>query len=62
MAFNKQGSLLTTTGEDKDIRVWDTSDWSLKVTRPAHKRVNAIQFDNNSTKVLVADKFGDVYW
>ncbi|KAI8888112.1 WD40 repeat-like protein [Backusella circina FSU 941] len=61
IAFNKDGTLFTTTGEDKDIRVWETSDWSLKVSRPAHKRVNAIQFDNNSTKVLVADKFGDVY-
>lgn len=30
--------------------------------RPAYKRVNALTFDNASTKVIVADKFGDVYW
>ncbi|KAI9481103.1 MAG: WD40-repeat-containing domain protein [Benjaminiella poitrasii] len=61
MTFNKDGSLLATSGENKAICVWDTNDWSLKNTRPAYKRINALNFDNQSTKVLAADKFGDVY-
>ncbi|KAI8080124.1 WD40-repeat-containing domain protein [Gilbertella persicaria] len=61
VAFNKDGSLLATSGENKEICVWDTNDWSLKNTRPAYKRVNALRFDNASTQVVIADKFGDVY-
>ena len=29
--------------------------------REANKRVNALQFNNASTEIVVADKFGDVY-
>ncbi|KAI8378208.1 WD40-repeat-containing domain protein [Choanephora cucurbitarum] len=61
IAFNKDGSLLATSGENKEICVWNTSDWSLNSTRPAYKRINALQFNNDSTQIVVADKFGDVY-
>lgn len=33
IAFNKDGSLLVTSGENKAICVWNTSDWSLNVSR-----------------------------
>ncbi|KAI7905621.1 WD40-repeat-containing domain protein [Cokeromyces recurvatus] len=61
MAFNKDGSLLATSGENKEICVWNTNDWTLKNKRPAYKRINALKFNNNSTEVIAADKFGDVY-
>ncbi|OAD01116.1 hypothetical protein MUCCIDRAFT_112546 [Mucor lusitanicus CBS 277.49] len=61
MQFNKDGSLLATSGENKEVCVWDTKDWSLKFSRPAYKRVNAIAFNKDSTQLLAADKFGDVY-
>ncbi|KAG1404291.1 hypothetical protein G6F60_004437 [Rhizopus arrhizus] len=61
IAFSKDGSLLVTSGENKAICVWNTSDWSLNVSRTAYKRVNAIQFNNDATTVVAADKFGDVY-
>ncbi|KAI8982548.1 WD40-repeat-containing domain protein [Pilobolus umbonatus] len=61
LAFNKEGTLLASSGEDKEVRVWNTSDWTVKVARPAHKRVNALRFNNDSSIVVVADKFGDVY-
>jgi WD40 repeat protein len=31
--FNKDGSLLATSGENKQVCVWDTKDWSLKFSR-----------------------------
>ncbi|KAI7849575.1 WD40-repeat-containing domain protein [Circinella umbellata] len=49
------------TGDDKKINVYDTSNWSLKLSRVAHKRVNSFQFNNDSTEIVIADKFGDVY-
>ncbi|CEI97770.1 hypothetical protein RMCBS344292_11896 [Rhizopus microsporus] len=61
MNFNEDGSLFAASGENKKICVWDTKDWSLKLSRSAHKRVNALQFDSKATTVVVADKFGDVY-
>ncbi|KAI8367608.1 WD40-repeat-containing domain protein [Radiomyces spectabilis] len=61
VAFSNDGSLLATSGEDKIIRVFDTKDWSSKLTRNAHKRANAIRFDKAASQILVADKFGDVY-
>ncbi|KAI8979483.1 WD40-repeat-containing domain protein [Mycotypha africana] len=61
MVFNNNGSMLATSGENKEICVWDTTDWSLKLKRPAYKRINALDFDKNSTKIMAADKFGDVY-
>ena len=33
MSFNNDGSLLAATGDDKKINVYDTSDWSLKLSR-----------------------------
>ncbi|KAI9248000.1 WD40-repeat-containing domain protein [Phascolomyces articulosus] len=61
MTFNNDGSLLATTGDDKKINVYDTSDWSLKLSRVAHKRINSFQFNHASTEIIIADKFGDVY-
>lgn len=29
--------------------------------RPAYKRINAVHFDKDSTHIVAADKFGDVY-
>lgn len=80
MSFNKDGTLLATSGENKQICVWDTQDWTVKNTkyawqvekillfllirilcRPAHKRINAVQFTSDSSEIVAADKFGDVY-
>ncbi|KAI8145258.1 WD40-repeat-containing domain protein [Fennellomyces sp. T-0311] len=61
MAFNGDGSLFAGTGDDKKINVYDTSNWALKFSREANKRVNALQFNNAATEIVVADKFGDVY-
>lgn len=61
MTFSKDGSLLATTGDDKELKVWDTEAWTENSTRPVLKRINALHFTNDGTQVVEADKFGDVY-
>ncbi|KAI9314989.1 WD40-repeat-containing domain protein [Dichotomocladium elegans] len=61
MSFSSDGTQLAVTGEDKKINVYDCNDWSLKYTREAAKRVNALQFTKDNSKIVIADKFGDVY-
>lgn len=38
VAFSHDGSLMATTGDDKLIHVYDTSDWSLKFSRYARQK------------------------
>lgn len=61
IGFSKDGSLMATSGDNKQINVYDTNTWDLKLSRTAVKRVNALGFDE-AGKIVVADKFGDVYW
>ncbi|KAL1929855.1 hypothetical protein VTP01DRAFT_1009 [Rhizomucor pusillus] len=60
IGFSKDGSLMATSGDNKQINVYDTNTWDLKLSRTAVKRVNALGFDE-AGKIVVADKFGDVY-
>ncbi|KAG2187429.1 hypothetical protein INT44_005117, partial [Umbelopsis vinacea] len=59
--FSKDGKYLATTGDDKEIRVWDTTNWEQQSARPVLKRINAMQFTKDGSQVVEADKFGDVY-
>lgn len=34
----------------------------ISYARNSVKRVNAIQFNKDASKIVIADKFGDVYW
>lgn len=62
LSFNNDGSLLATTGEDKELRIWDTESWSEISKRSVPKRVNALHFTRDGKTIVEADKFGDVYW
>ncbi|KAL1919406.1 uncharacterized protein VTP21DRAFT_2099 [Calcarisporiella thermophila] len=61
LAFNTQGNLLATSGEDKILKLWDVRELKCKNSRTVAKRPMAVCFDNSDTFVVVADKFGDVY-
>lgn len=61
MRFSQDGNLLATTGDDKELKVWDTESWSQKSARTVLKRINALQFTQDGTQIVEADKFGDVY-
>ncbi|CAG8639126.1 7922_t:CDS:10 [Acaulospora morrowiae] len=55
------GSLLATSCEDKLLKIWNIdSGWDLKSTRPVAKRAVSIAFDALASRVITADKFGDV--
>jgi WD40 repeat protein len=60
-SFSKNGKYLATTGDDKEIRVWDTTNWEQQSARPVLKRINAMQFTKDGSQIVEADKFGDVY-
>ncbi|KAH8555340.1 WD40-repeat-containing domain protein [Umbelopsis sp. PMI_123] len=60
-SFSKDGNFLATTGDDKEIKIWDTKTWTQQSTRPVLKRINAMQFTNDGSQIVEADKFGDVY-
>ncbi|CAM0138871.1 hypothetical protein VKS41_006329 [Umbelopsis sp. WA50703] len=61
LSYNNDGSLLATTGEDKELRIWDTESWSEISNRSVPKRVNALHFTRDGKTIVEADKFGDVY-
>ncbi|KAG2183167.1 hypothetical protein INT43_006162 [Umbelopsis isabellina] len=61
LSFNNDGSLLATTGEDKELRIWNTESWSEISKRSVPKRVNALHFTRDGKTIVEADKFGDVY-
>jgi len=59
--ISKDGKYLATTGDDKEIRIWDTKNWEQQSSRPVLKRINAMQFTKDGSQIVEADKFGDVY-
>ncbi|CAO3616772.1 unnamed protein product [Cunninghamella blakesleeana] len=62
VSFNADGTLFVSTGDDKEIRVYDTeNEWKIVSSQFAAKRVNAVQFSKDGKQIIVADKFGDVY-
>ena len=53
MQFNTDGSLLASSSEDSTIKLWDTSDWTLKSTLIGHKSgVYEIVFSPNGQLLL----------
>lgn len=47
MSFNKDGTLLATSGENKQICVWDTQDWTVKNTKYGKKSKNFIRVNSS---------------
>lgn len=41
--------------------IWQHNTYLLLHSRPAYKRINAVDFTSDSSFLLAADKFGDVY-
>ncbi|CAG8589565.1 12245_t:CDS:10 [Ambispora gerdemannii] len=63
IAFNAQGTCMASTSENKVLKIWDLEEkqWKLKNSRSVVKRVVSLVFDQTGSKIIVADKFGDVY-
>lgn len=61
IAFNVEGSLFATVGDDKRVKLWDAKTWTCIKTICLTKKVSAVTFSNDSLWFMVADKFGIVY-
>ncbi|KAF9115309.1 tRNA (guanine-N(7)-)-methyltransferase non-catalytic subunit trm82 [Mortierella sp. AM989] len=61
LAFSPDGAFLATAADDKVMKIWDTESWRCLGTRTLVRRSNALEFSNDGSHVITADKFGDVY-
>ncbi|KAJ3106620.1 tRNA (guanine-N(7)-)-methyltransferase non-catalytic subunit trm82 [Phlyctochytrium planicorne] len=55
------GNMLVFASEDKALSVWDVSEWKLLFKKETPKKITVLDFSPDGSKILVADKFGDVY-
>ncbi|KAJ3006514.1 WD repeat-containing protein 4 [Thoreauomyces humboldtii] len=60
-AFSAETGRLAVTAENKQVTCWDVSTWERVSNRIAIKRANCVSFAKNGSKLLIGDKFGDVY-
>ena len=58
-AYDPLSHKLAFVSNDKKLWIWDTDLWSLVGSKDLVKRGSAVAFA--SSKIIVADKFGDVY-
>ncbi|KAH0836532.1 WD40-repeat-containing domain protein [Lanmaoa asiatica] len=58
--MSKDGRYLATTGDDKELKIWDLESLLLLSARALPKKPTSIEF-SRSTDILVSDKFGDVF-
>ncbi|KAI8817955.1 WD40-repeat-containing domain protein [Fimicolochytrium jonesii] len=61
IAFHPQTKRLAVTSENKDLVCWDVATWKRLSRRVTIKRANCVAFNGDGSKLLIGDKFGDVY-
>eukprot|EP00249_Psilotum_nudum_P019159 c27120_g1_i2 orf=1106-1756(-) len=61
VAFDREGKLFVSAGDDKLVKLWNTNSWHCIKTVHANKKVSAATFSRDSQWLLFADKFGIVY-
>ncbi|KAJ3045736.1 WD repeat-containing protein 4 [Rhizophlyctis rosea] len=60
LAFHAPTNVLAVAADDKELACWDTREWRREHKRETIKRANCVVFSNDG-KILIGDKFGDVY-
>ncbi|KAF9461233.1 WD40-repeat-containing domain protein [Collybia nuda] len=60
-AVDKSGRYLATSGEDKQLKIWEIEGLKLLSERQLPKRPTKVAFTADGQTILVADKFGDIF-
>eukprot|EP01118_Nematostelium_gracile_P018689 TRINITY_DN8401_c0_g1_i1.p1 TRINITY_DN8401_c0_g1~~TRINITY_DN8401_c0_g1_i1.p1 ORF type:complete len:350 (+),score=68.18 TRINITY_DN8401_c0_g1_i1:41-1090(+) len=66
-SFHENLPLFVSAGDDKQVKLWNTSDWSCSGTLKIGKKILQVAFSrpdtqNPSGTIVFSDKFGDCYW
>ncbi|CAG8457074.1 1655_t:CDS:2 [Paraglomus brasilianum] len=61
IAFQDNGNLLATSGDNKTLNIWDIEGWTLRSERTVSKRIISIAFEKSCSSIATADNTGDVY-
>lgn len=59
--FNPGGTAIAVAGDDKHLRMWDENLERCLVEVKLAKKISAVVFAEDGRKLLVSDRFGDVY-
>jgi WD40 repeat protein len=58
MAFNQDGSLLASAGEDQTIRIWETQKYTCSMVLHEHTNwVSGIAFKSDASNLLVSGSY-----
>lgn len=57
-AFDRRGKQFVSAGDDKLVKLWDTSDWHCKRSVRVAKKVSAAAFSFDGNWLVFADKYG----
>ena len=58
--FSPCGAFLATGGDDKQLKLWSTKDWSCYRSQELAKKATAVCVSQDSATVVASDKFGEV--
>ncbi|KAF9586116.1 tRNA (guanine-N(7)-)-methyltransferase non-catalytic subunit trm82, partial [Lunasporangiospora selenospora] len=61
LAISRDGAFLATAADDKIMKLWDMDSWKCLGSRTLERRSNGLDFNKDSSYIVTADKFGDVY-
>ncbi|KAJ7016266.1 WD40 repeat-like protein [Mycena alexandri] len=60
-AIDKSGTHLVTSGDDKQLKLWQIDGLKLLNERELPKRPTALAFTQDGQTILASDKFGDIF-
>ncbi|KAJ3159796.1 tRNA (guanine-N(7)-)-methyltransferase non-catalytic subunit trm82 [Geranomyces michiganensis] len=61
LAFHSQTHQMAVSADNKQLICWDVRTWKKLSSRISIKRASCLSFSKDGTKLIIGDKFGDVY-
>ena len=62
LAFSHNGKILASTSDDRSIKLWNTSDWSLRKTLTVAEHTQAADFSPDDKMLLDSRKRQTYDW